>query len=146
MKRRMWYYIIYFIAGGASVTSVAYLASRGNPFLAALVGSIPLIFLLNIYSVYQGGGLSSSLAYSKGVLSLLPVFVVFVVVTMWLLPQVGMPKALLPGMAMYLALAIISQVKKDRMLKRWSNHEQSLVMGQDITTMAKATKIGGDNK
>jgi len=142
----MWYYIIYFIAGGASVTSVAYLASRGNPFLAALVGSIPLIFLLNIYSVYQGGGLSSSLAYSKGVLSLLPVFVVFVVVTMWLLPQVGMPKALLPGMAMYLALAIISQVKKDRMLKRWSNHEQSLVMGQDITTMAKATKIGGDNK
>ena len=146
MKRQMWYYVIYFIAGGALVTSVAYFAARGNPFLAALVGSIPVMFLLNIYLVYQAGGLSSSLAYSRGVLSLLPVFILFVVTTIWFLPQLGMPKALLPGMTMYLALAVISQVKKDRMLKRWSNHEQSLVIGQDITTMAKSTKIGGDNK
>ncbi len=136
----MWYYVIYFITGGALVTLVTYLAGRGNPVLAALVGSIPVMFLLNIYSVYQAGGVSSSVAYSKSVLLLLPVFILFVVLTIWLLPQVEMPKALLPGMAVYLALAVISQVKKGRMPKRWSNHGQSLVMGQDITTMAKTIK------
>ena len=137
MKRQMWYYVIYFIAGGALVTSVAYLANRGNPFLAALVGSIPVMFLLNIHLVYQAGGLSSSLAYSRSVLSLLPVFILFVVATMRLLPQLGMPKALFPGIAVYLALAVISQIKKDRMLAKWNNNGQSLMIGQDIKTMIK---------
>ena len=142
----MWYYIIYFIAGGALVTSVAYFAARGNPSLAALVGSIPVMFLLNVYLTYQTGGISGTLTYSKGVLSLLPVFIIFVVATMWLLPHLGMPKALLPGMVVYLALAVISQIRKDRMLVKWNNHGQSPVMGQDITTIVEQQKIGGDNK
>ena len=102
---------------------VAYFAGRGNPFLAALVGSIPIMFLLNIYLVYQAGGVSSSLAYSKGVLLLLPVFILFVIVTIWLLPQLGMPKALLPGMMVYPVLALISQAKKRGLPKRMDNND-----------------------
>ena len=76
-------YVIYFIAGGALTALVAYFARRGNPFLAALVGSIPVMFLLNVHLVYRATGASSSLAYSKGVLSMVPAFVIFVMVTMW---------------------------------------------------------------
>jgi len=133
-------YVIYFIAGGTLAALVAYFAGRGNPVLAALVGSIPVMFLLNIYLVYRAGGVSSSLAYSKGVLLLVPAFILFVIVTMWLLPGLGMPKALLPGMTVYPVLALISRAKKHGLPKRWSNHGQSLVMGQDITTMTKTTK------
>ena len=131
MNPQMWYYVIYFIAGGALVTLVAYLAGRGNPLLTVLVGNIPIMFLLNIFLVYQAGGVSSSLAYAKGVLSLLPIFILFVILTLWLLPQLGMPKALLPGMAVYLVPAVISLVRKHRMPKRLTTHEESFEVGQE---------------
>ena len=125
MNQRMLQYVIYFIAGGTLAALVAYFAGRGNPFLTALVGSIPLMFLLNINLVYRATGISSSLAYSKGVLSLVPAFVIFVIVTMWLLPRLGMPKALLPGMAVYPVLALISQAKKRRLPKRMDNNDNA---------------------
>jgi len=117
-------FIMYFIAGGTLATLVAYFASRGNPLLAALVSSIPVKFLLNISIVYRTGGIYSSLAYSKNVLLILPVFVIFVIITMRLLPQVGMPKALVLGMMVYPALTLISQVKKRGLLKRIDNNDK----------------------
>ena len=120
----MSHFIMYFIAGGTLATSVAYFASRGNPLLAALVSSIPVMFLLNISIVYRTGGIYSSLAYSKNVLLILPVFVIFVIITMRLLPQVGMPKALVLGMMVYPALTLISQVKKLGLLKRIGNNDK----------------------
>jgi len=105
---------MYFIVGGGIVALVAYLASRGNPFLATLVANIPVLFLLNIFLFYRTGGVSGSIGYTKAVLLLLPVFVSFVVLTTWLLPKLGMPRALLPGMLLYLVPVIISQVRKRR--------------------------------
>jgi len=128
-------YVIYFIAGGGLVVSVAYLNNRGNPLLTALVGNIPVIFLLNIFLVYQVGGLAGSLTYAKSALLLIPVFTSFVILTIWLLPQVGMPKALLPGMTAYLVPVIISQARKHALLKRAVNHKKSLDKGQDKTNL-----------
>jgi len=118
-------YVIYFIAGGALAALVAYFAGRGNPSLTALVGSIPVMFLLNVYLVYRATGVSSSLAYSKGVLLMVPAFVIFVMVTMWLLPRLGMPKALLPGLTVYPVLALISQARRHRLPKRMGNNDNA---------------------
>jgi len=95
---------------------VAYLASRGNPLLAILVANVLVLFLLNIFLVYRAGGVSGSLTYAKGTLLLLPVFILFVIVTILLLPKQGMPKALLLGMPLYLVPVIISHVKKNEEL------------------------------
>jgi len=125
VNQRMLQYVIYFIAGGALAALVAYFAGRGNPFLAALVGSIPVMFLLNVYIVYRATGVSSSLAYSKGVLLVVPAFVIFVIVTMWLLPRLGMPKALLPGLAVYPVLALIGLAQKHGLPKRMGNNDNT---------------------
>jgi len=125
VNQRMLQYVIYFIAGGALAALVAYFAGRGNPLLTALVGSIPVMFLLNVYLVYRATGVSSSLAYSKGVLLLVPAFVIFVIVTMWLLPRLGIPKALLPGLTVYPVLALIGQAKKRGLPKRRGNNDNA---------------------
>jgi uncharacterized membrane protein (GlpM family) len=144
VNRRMLQCVIYFVAGGTLAALVAYLAGRGNPFLTAVVGSIPIMFLLNVYLVYRAGGLSSSLAYSKGVLLLLPAFILFVIVTMWLLPRLGMPKALLPGIIVYPVLALISQAKKRGLPKGMGNNDKGKnnKRGEVITDERQTWKAG----
>jgi len=94
--------MIYFLIGGTVVAAVAYLGSRGDGALAAFVASLPVLFLLNVFVIYRVGGVNGSLAYAKGVVLMLPVFVFYVALTIWLLPRLGMPKALAPGLPVYL--------------------------------------------
>jgi len=95
-------YLIYFLIGGTVVAVVAYLGSRGDSILAAFVASLPVLFLLNVFVIYRVGGINGSLAYAKGVVLMLPVFVFYAALTIWLLPRLGMPKALMLGLPVYL--------------------------------------------
>jgi len=95
-------YIIYFLIGGTVVAAVAYLGSRGDSALAALVASLPVLFLLNVFVMYRVGGINGSLTYAKGVVLMLPVFAFYAALTIWLLPRLGMPKALILGLPVYL--------------------------------------------
>jgi len=95
-------YLIYFLIGGVLVSSVAYLGSRGDSVVAAFVASLPALFLLNVFVMYRVGGVDGSLVYAKGVLLFLPVFVFYAALTIWLLPRLGVPQAMLPGLPLYL--------------------------------------------
>ena len=95
-------YIIYFLIGGTVVAAVAYIGSRGDSALAAFVASLPMLFLLNVFVMYRVGGINGSLTYAKGVVMMLPIFVFYAALTIWLLPRLGMPKALVLGLPVYL--------------------------------------------
>jgi hypothetical protein len=123
-KKEMWQYILCFIAGGSIVASVAYLSGRGNPLLAAIVANIPMLFLINIFLVYRIAGVSGSLVYAEGVLLLLPVFILFVIITILLLPYLGMPMALLPSMLVYLVTPVMYYMRKQRKVRQVGSHGQ----------------------
>jgi len=139
----MWQYILCFIFGGSIVALVAHLSSRGNPLLATLVANIPVLFLINIFLVYRAGGLSGSLVYAKGVLLLLPVFILFVITTILLLPRLGIPMALLPSMLVYLVPPVMYYVKKRRKLKQIGSHSRSFDVGQDISATLGSNNYSG---
>jgi len=103
-------YFLYFLIGGTVVTVVAYIGSRSNGFLAALVASLPILFLLNVLLMYRNGGVTISLDYVRGSLLFLPAFACYAVLTIWLLPRLGMPWALLPGLPIYLVPVTIRKV------------------------------------
>jgi len=103
-------YFVYFLIGGTVVTVVAYTGSRSNGFLAALVASLPTLFLLNVLLMYRNGGAASSLDYVRGSLLFLPAFVGYAMLTAWLLPRLGIPEALLPGLPIYLLPVMIRKV------------------------------------
>jgi uncharacterized membrane protein (GlpM family) len=131
----MWQYIPCFIAGGSIVAFVAYLSGRGNPLLATLVANIPVLFLINIFLVYRTSGMSGSMIYAEGVLLLLPVFILFVIITILLLPRLGMPMALLPSMLVYLVTPVMYYVRKRRKLRQVGSHSQLFEVGHDISAV-----------
>ena len=95
-------YFVYFLIGGTVVTVVAYIGSRSNGFLAALVASLPILFLLNVLLMYRNGGVTTSLDYVRGSLLFVPAFVGYATLTLWLLPRLGMPWASRLGLPIYL--------------------------------------------
>jgi len=99
------------------VTVVAYIGSRSNGFLAALVASLPILFLLNVLLMYRNGGVTTSLEYVKGSLLFVPAFVCYATLTIWLLPRLGMPEALLPGLPIYLLPMMIRKVVRSKVSK-----------------------------
>jgi len=111
-------YFIYFLIGGTVVALVAYVGSLGNGILAACVASLPVLFLLNVLLMYRNGGVASSLDYVRGSLLFLPAFACYAGVTLWLLPRLGMPEALLPGLPIYLLpIMLIRKVVRPKVLK-----------------------------
>ena len=103
-------YFIYFLIGGTVVALVAYVGSRGNGILAACVASLPILFLLNVLLMYRNEGVATSLEYVKGSLLFLPAFACYATLTIWLLPRLGMPEALLPSLPIYLLPVMIRKV------------------------------------
>jgi len=100
------------------VALVAYVGSRGNGILAACVASLPILFLLNVLLMYRNGGVSTSLDYVRGSLLFLPAFACYATLTIWLLPRLGMPEALLPGLPIYLLPMMIRKVVRSKVSRR----------------------------
>jgi len=117
-NRAMLQYLIYFLLGGVVVASAAYLGGRGNVLMAAFVANLPILFLTNIFLMYRVGGVDSSLTYAKGVILMLPVFACYALLTVWLLPHLGMPKALLPGLPLYLIPVALRRLVRHRIVKK----------------------------
>jgi uncharacterized membrane protein (GlpM family) len=110
-------YLIYFLVGGTVVALVAYIANRGDSILAALVASLPILFLINVLLTYRNGGVDASIIYAKGSLLFLPAFICYAALTIWLLPYLGMPKSLLPGLPVYLLPMMIRRVVRHKASK-----------------------------
>lgn len=89
------------------VSLIAFVGSRGSSTLAAFIASFPVIFLLNILVMYQSGGVAASVTYAKGSLLFLPAFACYAGLTIWLLPHLGTPGALVPGLLAYLVPPVI---------------------------------------
>jgi len=110
-------YLIYFLVGGTVVALVAYAGSRGNVILVSFVASLPVLFLLNVLLMYRIGGVVAGITYVKGSLLFLPAFICYAALTIWLLPYLGMPKSLLPGLPVYLLPMMIRRVVRQKASK-----------------------------
>ena len=111
-------YLFYFLIGGAVVASVAYVGNRGNAIVTGIVANLPILFMLNVFLIYRVGGINGSLAYAKGSLLLLPLFVFCAALTIWLLPRLEMPRALTPALGIYLLAAIIITTVRHKISNR----------------------------
>ncbi len=100
-------YLVYFIIGGTVVSAVAYIGKNGDGMAAGFVAGLPILFVINLFLLYQHGGMSAGLSFTRGALVYAPFFTIFVLLTLILLPRVGMPWAVLGGISMYSVPAIV---------------------------------------
>ncbi len=103
----MWPYVAYFIVGGTLVSAVAYVGKHGDGMTAAFVAGLPVLFLINVSLMCQSGGVAAGLNYARGSLTYLPMFVGCVLLTMVLLPRIGMPWAMLAGVSVYSLVLVV---------------------------------------
>jgi len=108
----MWQYILYFLLGGTIVSMVAYLANHGNQVLTILMGNLPVLFMMNIFLAYRVGGTTGSMIYAKGMLAVMPFFIVFILITLLILPHINTPLAVLPAMLVYIIPPFLYYRKK----------------------------------
>ena len=122
----MWSYALYFVVGGTVVTAVAYVGKHGDGMTAAFIASLPVLFIINVLLLYQHGGVSAGMAYARGALMYLPMFVGCVLLTMVLLPRIGLPLAMLAGVSVYALPAAVRPL-----VVRHRTRRQSLLRSSD---------------
>lgn len=140
----MWPYVLYFLIGGTIVSLAAYVGSRGDGMAAAFVASIPVIFITNLVLLYHTGGVSAGVTYARGALMYVPLFVGCVVLTMVLLPRIGMPWSLLGGISVYsLAMAFVRPSGSRRQTRV---ADASVDTPQQMNPSVSSSQVGGDEE
>ena len=99
--------LLYFVIGGFIVSLVTYFGSHGKSQVAAFVAFFPSTSLISLCAIYISSGTQSAVSFAKGMLFLLPPWVLYVVGVIVLLPRIGLVATLAVSVAVYLILAFL---------------------------------------
>jgi hypothetical protein len=99
---------LYFVVGGTVVTVVTYLGSQGKGLLAAFVSFFPAVSVISLCAIYMRSGTEPTLSYAKGILFLLPAWILYIVTVIYLLPRWGLIPPLIIGILLYTAASYLT--------------------------------------
>jgi len=100
-------YLIYFILGGLIVAIATYLGSEKKGILAAFFTMFPFVTAFTLFTIYSGAGLDAVESYVKGLLLLTPLWIMYLVCILYLLPKYGFWISLAAGVTIYMVSALI---------------------------------------
>ncbi len=104
----MYKYILYFLVSGAVITGSILLAEIGQPFLGGLLLVLPNMSIIAFYFINVAAGKSSALVAAKSsLLGTIIVWPIYMLLLLYLIPKIGVNKALLYGVMCSIVLAII---------------------------------------
>ena len=99
---------LYFVLGGTIVTLVTYFGSQGKGLLAAFIALFPSITIVTLVTIYFSGGVGATVSYFKGLLFLLPAWILYVVAMIFILPRWGIVPSVLIGITLYVSAAFVT--------------------------------------
>jgi uncharacterized membrane protein (GlpM family) len=99
--------LLYFVIGGLTVAFTAYFGSRGQGLLAAFVGVFPGVTVITFCAVYFSSGSTAVISYARGMLILLPPWILYVLGIIFLLPRLGIVPTLITSVATYVIFALL---------------------------------------
>jgi len=104
-------YLLYFISGGAVVAVTTYFGSEKKGLLAAFFALFPFITAITLFTIYSAAGLAAVTSYVKGLLLLTPLWILYLVCVIYLLPRYGFWVALISGIVIYIIFAVFIILK-----------------------------------
>lgn len=104
----LWQLALYFVLGGAVVASVTYFGSQGKGMMAAFLSMLPTISLITIISIYIQTGAQGSAAYLKGMLYVVPVWLLYIGLTIVLLPRLGLATTMFITVSIYIGGTLLA--------------------------------------
>ena len=99
---------LYFLLGGTIVALITYFGSQCKGLLAAFIGFFPSITIVTLFTIYYNSGVSATVSYFKGMLFLLPAWLLYAVAMIFILPRWGLVPSVLIGIFIYVAAALIT--------------------------------------
>ncbi len=99
---------LYFVLGGTIVALVTYFGSQGKGLLAAFIGFFPSITIVTLFTIYFNSGVGATVSYFKGMLFLLPAWLLYAIAMIFILPRWGLLPSVLIGIFVYVAGALIT--------------------------------------
>ena len=100
--------LLYFFIGGIIVSAVTYFGSQGKSQMAAFIAFLPSTSLITLVTIYTASGTQVALSYAKSMLILLPPWVLYVALVIWLLPRIGLLPTIGVSVGVYLLLAFLT--------------------------------------
>jgi uncharacterized membrane protein (GlpM family) len=98
---------LYFIIGGLTVAITAYYGSRGQSLLAAFIGIFPGITVITFIAIYYSSGVAAVSSYARGMLILLPPWILYVLGVYFLTPRLGITLALIASVAVFILTSFL---------------------------------------
>ena len=98
---------LYFVIGGLTVAITVYFGSRGQGLLAAFTGAFPGVTVITFCAIYFQSGTASVVSYARGMLILLPPWILYVLGVMFLLPRIGLAATLVSSVVLYVIFALL---------------------------------------
>ena len=99
---------LYFVLGGAIVTLISYFGTQGKGMLAAFIAFFPTISIVTLLIIYFKSGVGASVSYFKGMLFLIPAWVLYALAMMFILPRWGIVPSVIVGIALYVGVALLT--------------------------------------
>ena len=98
---------LYFVMGGLAVALTTYFGSRGQGLLAAFVGVFPTVTVITFTVIYLKSGITPVVSYAKGMLILLPPWILYVLGIIFLIPRLSLVATLAISVGIYVVLALL---------------------------------------
>lgn len=100
--------LIYFIAGGATVTAAVLLSEVGSPILSGLAILFPGITVISYYFIGKSMGVTAaSASINSTVVSSIIVWLPYMITLAYLTPKIGVNKAILYSIAVFLIIGVV---------------------------------------
>jgi hypothetical protein len=100
-------YSVYFILGGFIVAIATYFGSEKQGLLAAFFAMFPFVTAFTLFTVYSASGLNAVSYYIIGLLILTPVWILYLICILYLLPKYGFGISIAVGVIIYIVIALI---------------------------------------
>ncbi len=98
---------LYFVIGGFIVAITAYYGTHGKGLLAAFVSLFPGLTIITFCAIYFQSGSTAVISYARGMLILLPPWILYILGVYFLLPRLGLAPALIASVAVYVAASFL---------------------------------------
>ncbi len=98
-------YLIYFLLGGLVVTLVTYFGSEKKGLIAGFFAMIPFVTTFTTFTIYSAVGSEAVTDYIWGLIILTPVWILYLICIIYLLPKYGFWVSLAVGVTIYMIVA-----------------------------------------
>jgi uncharacterized membrane protein (GlpM family) len=102
------YIPLYFLLGGTVVSLASYFGSHAKGLLAAFISFFPAATVFTVSAIYAAAGSRAATGYARGMLLMLPAWVLYALSLFWFIPRLGLTLSLLIGIPLYIGGAVLT--------------------------------------